>query len=495
MKNFFKSTYDVIIIFAFLISVGLITYYVWDRTDYSLLTILVVCFFVLNILISLLLLLSSRQELAKVSWFFIINLLPGLGAATFFIFGRRYKYRITKKQYKKKYKEIFNVQESSSIDSSEYIRGIASFVDRPVKKGNLQVLDTGSEKFTELFNSLRNAKSFIHLTYYIFKPGEIYQEFEDILKRKIEEGVEVKLIVDEFGSWAMPWHKINYLKKIGVKLVKFNETYFPFIGATNGFRLHKKIAIIDSETIFVGGLNIADEYAHLSKKFGYWLDMHLKLTGPIVRSYALLFIQDWYSLTNELLDFKKYAPIIENTKCKNNLLMIESGPENKEPILQDLIVKWILNSKKSIFLTTPYLIPSTEVFSALKTASLSGVDIKIIIPDKADKKTVLMASKHYARMLSEYNIKIYQVKDTFIHSKFGIFDDKYSYIGTMNLDIRSLFSQFEIQTFIEGEDIKKIISKKEKYLSLATEYKPKKIKINFFYLIKLTFIKLFISLM
>lgn len=452
-------------------------YFLYD-SGYSLALVLLLGFYSTNLVMSILVFVQRRQMSGKLAWMMMFLLLPFIGHIVFAVFGQRYKYRKNLSEFQQR--EMFKYEElkkevGSSLEAS-MLNKQSSISKRGIYKADIEMISTGDEGYRRLFEDLESAKEFIHLQYYIIKPGEIFDHLKDILIRKASEGVEVRFIVDDFGRWAVPWHVIKELKKSGVRIERFGKVYFPFIGSYNGYRMHRKAAIIDGKIVHTGGINIADEYANLNKKYGLWMDYQIRIVGKAVRSYTLLFIEDWHHVTREKLDFNKYLK--ETNVGKSKFVMIDDSPEVTVPIIQNSIVNMIYNAKEEIILTTPYLVPTIELFNAIRTASLNGVKVKILIPGKPDKKTVIIATRYYARLFMKYGVEIYQTNSLLIHSKIGVFDGKYSYVGTANLDIRSLYAQWEVIQLLTGPIVKDIKASVEEYIKYSTRLSNDDLKVS-----------------
>ncbi len=444
---------------------------------------------------ALLLFAQKRHLPAKTSWYLIVILLPIFGIIIYTIFGRRYKGRKSLKRFYEEYSETYEIQEKSIRTKNEILNEQHNFSKLPILNGDLKIYDNGMFAFKQMFDDLKAAKKFIHLNYYIIKMSEIWEELKQTLIKKVEEGVEVRLIVDDFGRWALPWYEIRSLEKKGIQISIYDKVSFPFISSQNGCRSHRKYTSIDGVIGYTGGANLADEYVNYSKEYGLWEDLVMRVEGQAVRALSLLFINDWKLINKQTLDTDKYAPIVKSN-FKNNVLLIEDGPEIKIPVMQDSLVHWISKAKKSIVLATPYFIPTTEVVSALRTASLSGIDVKLFLPGQADKKSAFQASKGNAALLEEFGVKTFLIKDKFLHSKAGIFDGKTAYIGTMNIDIRSFQSQFENLSLFEGIEVKKLenIFKRYEENSIPLEkmgYNPKSIWKR----VRMTFLKILAPMM
>lgn len=410
------------------------------------------------------------------SWVVFFLLFPIIAHIAFMLFGQRYKYRITFDEYKQKKTFEYEVLDNEpATQMNLYIANLfktqSKMTTRGIYPAKIKIFDKGDEAFTQLFKDLKNAKKFIHLQYYIIKPGEIYEQLRNILIQKAKEGVEIRFIVDDFGRWALPWYEIKELEAHGIKFGKFGKIRFPFISSYNTYRMHRKAAIIDGKILHTGGINIADEYANMNKKYGMWIDYQARIEGPAVRSHSLLFIDDWKEVTGDYLEIENYLGEKEIKDATSTITLVEDSPETLEPMIQRTWVRMILKARKSIKITTPYFIPTPEIYEALKTASLSGVKVQIVIPGKPDKKTALIATKYWAKELIQYGVEVYQVPNTLIHSKMGVFDGEYAYFGTANMDVRSLFGQWETIELIHGASVKEIQNVIDGYINSSITLK------------------------
>ncbi|HHV71424.1 MAG TPA: cardiolipin synthase [Clostridia bacterium] len=318
-----------------------------------------------------------------------------------------------------------------------------------------KVLTDGKETFREIEKSLLGAKNHIHLEYYIIRDDKLGNKVKNILIQKAKEGVEVRVIYDWLGSWGIRKRYIRELRAGGVEVCSFLPIRFPFpfFNSAINYRNHRKIIVVDGETGYLGGLNIGDEYIGAGKKFHHWRDTHLKIEGEAVSILQKIFLRDWYFVSNELISGNKYFPTINKQLGRQLIKIVPSGPDLKwKSILQAYFV--ILTSAKNyIYLTSPYLIPDESILMALKTAAASGVDVRIIIPGKPDKKIVYYASLSYLEELMEAGVKIYFYNKGFIHTKTLIVDGVVCSIGTANFDRRSFQLNFEVNAFIFSNQV------------------------------------------
>lgn len=247
---------------------------------------------------------------------------------------------------------------------------------------------------------------------------------------------------------------MNSLKKAGVKIGIFDPQTISIFNSNVNFRNHRKAIVIDGKSGFVGGMNLADEYNHGDPKFGFWRDTHVMMRGNGVSSIQNVFVKDWYYITGNVLD----KPL---DKTKENFpgffTVIESGPDFENGLIKDVYLKMIAKAKKSIKIVTPYLIIEPEIMAVLKIAAKSGVNIEFLLPGKHDYFTVGYATQSYYEQLLLIGIKIYEYKDTFVHSKILIIDDKVASVGSVNLDPRSFHLNFEVTSIFENDAVKDLV--------------------------------------
>jgi cardiolipin synthase len=225
------------------------------------------------------------------------------------------------------------------------------------------------------------------------------------------------------------------------------------------YRNHRKIAVIDGKEAFVGGFNIGDEYLGENKRFGYWRDTHLKIVGSAANSLQQRFLLDWRYASNEKIAFdKKYFPCIYSNG-NIGIQIVSSGPDSEWEQIKNGYIKMINSAKKSVYIQTPYFIPDESILEALKIASLSGVDVRIMIPSKPDHLFVYWASLSYVGELLKSGVKSYKYNKGFIHSKAIVVDGKISSVGTANMDVRSFRLNFEVNAFIYDSSVSERLTK------------------------------------
>lgn len=412
---------------------------------------------------------GTKRPEKTLSWILALIILPPIGLILFIFLGRNWKVNTLDKKSKEKTLGLttFTQLEKNNI-LNEYrhiINLVASNSFSPLFMNNqVTILDGGIKKFDILKEKLRNATDHIHLEYYIVKNDRIGNEIKDILIKKAKEGVKVKFIIDKVGSIKLNRKYVNELKNAGVDVSFYSYVLAPFLRLINtqiNYRNHRKIVVIDSKIAFLGGINIGDEYLGLGK-MGEWIDCHIMIEGSCVLGLQSVFLDDFSSIkkynNEEICVLNNIERYFQNHKFYGDVPMqlIRSGPDSQFPSILQLLIKMISIAKKSINIITPYFIPSESLMDSLKIAILSGINVSLIFPAKADHFAVNRASQTYLAELQKIGARIFFYdENAFIHSKLLTVDEKICTIGTANMDIRSFELNYEINTIIYNEHITK----------------------------------------
>jgi len=274
------------------------------------------------------------------------------------------------------------------------------------------------------------------------------------LIKKAKQGVKVRVLYDEMGSRGVKKRHFKEVLDVGGEVEIFFPSILPLISPRLNFRNHRKIAVIDGRIGYTGGFNVGDEYLGLKKKFGYWRDTHLRIEGSAVHPLQTRFLLDWNqaSLRHRISYSERYFPAIPQ-KGDIALQIVSSGPDTPYAGIKNAYVKMIMNAKKYIYIQSPYFIPDYTFLDALQIAALSGIDVRIMIPNKPDHPFVYWATYSYVGQLLEAGAKIYHYDKGFIHAKMIVVDDEVSTVGTANIDVRSFSLNFEVNAFIYDLDI------------------------------------------
>ena len=313
----------------------------------------------------------------------------------------------------------------------------------------VDIFTEGTEKFARLLKSLKEARNSIHLEYYIFRDDTIGNEILSVLIDKAESGIDVKIIHDGLGTWELPRTFFAPLVKAGGRVACFFPPYMPPFRFQLKYRNHRKICIVDNCEAWIGGFNIGDEYLGKDPRFGNWRDTHLRIAGPAVEAVAQCFLLDWQFAARERIDPTSVPRMLSlPSSFGASMQVVTSGPDSRWDSIHDGFFKIISSAHKSLYIQTPYFIPDDSILRALNVAALSGVDVKIMVPDRPDHPFVYWATRSFLGETLDSGIESYIYENGFLHSKLIIADGSVASIGSTNMDIRSFELNFEINAFI-----------------------------------------------
>lgn len=413
-------------------------------------------------------LLDNKNPAKSLAYIMLLALVPILGLVVYYFFGRDYK-----KQ------KIFNLKGAidspviESFWSDNRLEFERRFEETEKKFGdliaparlifnqhqgvlsqnnNIKLLLNGEAKFPEVLRALEQAKHHIHMEYYIFSYDDIGKKIVDVLIRKAKEGVEVRIVIDDFGS-SKNKRMVKRLRKANVIVHRFMPVRFAFLAQAN-FRNHRKIIVIDGRVGFEGGINIDERYLNNGKHKLYWRDTHIKVEGPLVNLLQLQFLLSWHFTSKTKFPFEKpYFGNHFDNSGNATATLVASGPDSPRPYCMEAILAAINQAKKQIWIVTPYFIPTDQIITALQIAASNGVDIQMILPGKSDSHVVKHASLSYIRPLLRSGIRIFLYEKGFAHAKTMTFDGQLSIIGTANMDTRSFYINFEIAAIIYDQTV------------------------------------------
>lgn len=453
-----KNTVRVVIYLAVL---SVLLFFFKDRLESGVLGFLSVLISLSVIFIGFVIFLENRHPAQTITWLIVLGSFPLVGFIFYLLFGRNYrKERIFRKKYFLDKQAFLTVEGDDDPRSEEKLQLMGEHQGKLFKLAQklanspisfdtaTKVLTNGEETFRHILEELKRARHHIHMEYYIFRHDQIGQEIKNILIEKANEGVRIRFMYDAVGSWQLSKVFINELKNAGIQTVSFGPVKLPFLNNKFNFRNHRKIIVIDGNIGFVGGLNIGDEYLGRDKDIGFWRDTHLMLRGEAVRTLQLIFLQDWYYMTNHSFLTAEYlSPQIDH-KSHGGVQLIAGGPDNEWSVIKDIFFSMIGSARQSVWIASPYFIPDEDIFSAIKVAALSGIDVRLLVPNRPDKRIVFHASRSYFPELLEAGVKIYEYERGFMHSKIVIVDGELASIGTSNMDMRSFHLNFEVNAFL-----------------------------------------------
>jgi cardiolipin synthase len=434
--------------------------------EMSIITILLTIMIVTNILLGATVVFLERKSVSSTwAWLMILNFLPIIGFILYLIFGQNLSRRKIFKwdhTVHQRTKELVSSQMLAIVNqeppfSDPILCDYHSLIylnlnndEAPLTLNNsLSIFTDGETKFQQLLEDIRSAHHHIHIEYYIFRGDFLGNQLIDTLIQKATEGVMVRLLVDDEGSRRLPKKLVRHLMQAGGKFQTFFPGRLPLLNLRINYRNHRKLVIIDSKIGYIGGFNVGDEYLGLSKKFGFWRDTHLRIIGESVNSIQSRFLLDWNQASGEQVPFQSYYSIDDKAVYGEvGIQVVSSGPDQKWEQIKNAFIKMILSAKKTVYIQTPYLIPDESLLNAISIASLSHVDVRIMIPNKPDHPFVYWATYSNVGLLLETGARVYLYQNGFLHAKTIIVDERLATVGTSNLDFRSFGLNFEVNAFI-----------------------------------------------
>ncbi|EJQ53254.1 hypothetical protein IEE_00147 [Bacillus cereus BAG5X1-1] len=333
-----------------------------------------------------------------------------------------------------------------------------------LRQSDFRLYTYGNDLYDALFTDIKQAKHHVHVLFFIVKNDDISRKFLKLLIDKAQEGIEVRLLLDRFGSHYLSKEAVYSLQKHGVSFSFCHKVKFPFLFFSANQRNHRKITVIDGKIGYIGGFNIGEEYLGHNQKLGLWRDYHLRLTGEGIQDLQKQFLHDWFDDTNHnLLDSSLYFPEQQPGAILHRFIPTDGA------YLQNTFLHLIESAEKELFIGTPYFIPGKKIMNALLKARKRGVQITILVPQKADHALVREAKFPYCRKLIQAGCNIYAFQQGFFHAKIIIVDDHICDIGTANFDMRSLYSNHEINCLLYDKHfIQEVKSKFEEDLGRSS---------------------------
>ena len=393
----------------------------------------------------------------KTPWIITVLLLPILGVLIYAFFanhGLKSKYRKITKEIRNEQKKHFDadpetlklIKEKETTYSSPFEYLSHSMRYTPSSGNKVRYYSSGEEFFPRFKEELKKAKEFIFLEFFIIDRGKEWNEIHQILVDKAKEGVEVRVIYDDIGcAGLLHSYYPKILKKEGIKCFRFNP-FIPLLSGIFNNRDHRKIAIIDHHIAYTGGMNLADEYANDIVRFGYWKDSMIEIQGPAIDNLIYLFLATYDLSRNKSSDYDKYLGYQYERYPENSIVApFGDGPSPfyGNEVGEATFINMIESAKESIYISTPYFIPTDNLKSAILRAGYRGVDIRILLPGIPDKKPVYKMALRYVNDLVKAGIKVYRYNEGFNHAKMIVVDKKIAFVGTINMDYRSLVHHFE----------------------------------------------------
>ena len=459
--------------------------------------ILAIIYYIIVVLTVIHVVMDNRQPAKTMAWALVIWFVPVVGIILYLFFGlnTRKERLVNQRQLDELSKRsMLGFVEQQNLQLPEEHKPVIDLftgqsLSLPFQTDEVEVYTDGYQFFPALLKAIASARSHIHIDVYIIEEDPLGSLVADALIAKSREGVEVRLIYDDVGCWKVRHRFFERMREEGIEAVPFLPVRFPSFTSKVNYRNHRKMIVVDGQTGFIGGMNIALRYVSDD-----WRDTMVRVTGPGVYALQRAFLIDWYFVDRSLLNDRKYypnfnpsstthhpSPITHHPSPRPLLQVVTSSPVVPYPEILQGYVRIIMAAHQYVFIETPYFLPNEPMLFALKTVAVAGVDVRILVPEKNDSRFVDWACRSYLREAVEAGVKVSLYKGGFLHSKLMVCDDSISTCGSTNVDFRSFENNFEANAFFYGEQtalrMKQVFLADEErsvqLASLSSRMKPK----------------------
>ena len=407
----------------------------------------------LSICIVLYLVRKDENSAYKIGWIVLIGLLPLLGGALYLAFGNKApakELRTRMQKVERAHTADLAPQEDQTDTLERSAKNLSRYVEKygpyPAwKHTDAEYFPSGEAMYPELLADLERAEKFIFLEFFIVKTGIMWDGVETILKRKAAAGVDVRLIYDDFGSLlGLPTDFVVRMERSRIRCIPFNPVV-PLVSLVMNHRDHRKIVVVDGNTAYTGGINLADEYINEEERFGYWKDAALRTEGAAVWNFTVMFLDHWNAFRPSEEDYAPFMPQAESLSAQSDGVIQPYGdsPLDEEALAETVYLNIINQAQRYVYIYTPYFAVGETMLEALKAAAKRGVDVRLVLPGIPDKKLIFRLTRSYYVPLLRAGVRIYEFTPGFLHAKCYVSDDRAAVVGSINMDYRSLFLHFE----------------------------------------------------
>ncbi len=414
----------------------------------------------LSVLCCFRVLVGSKNPSSKTAWVMFLLLCAPIAFAVYIVWGE-----LTSAPHKiRKSKRI--AEKSKSIAVSEAtpelpprIKGDCEFLSKtagvfPLRDQGSHYFPMGAPLFDDILSRLKSAQKYIFIEFFIISEGKLLDRVLDILEERAAAGVDVRIIYDALGSQEISLYTIKQIKKAGIKILPFERVY-PLLDFFITYRDHRKIVVIDGLTAYTGGANLADEYINEREKHVHWKDAGIRTDGFSAKSFALMFLRMWEYASKEKIDYADFLQlegIEENSEKAAQSIVVpySDAPFNKAAVGKNMYANLIANSRKYVWIMSPYFIVDDAMVDIIKNKALTGVDVRIMIPGVPDKKMVYIQTVSNLEKLVPYGVRLYKYSKGFLHSKVMLSDDECGIVSTVNFDFRSFHQQNECGLYLNN---------------------------------------------
>ncbi len=423
-------------------------------------TLLLLLVIVHSVILSVAVVLERRNPSAGLAWIGTLIFLPGVGVAAYWLIGRRRvrrraRWRGRTLEHRRNLAPPSPSLNRPSLPNPQQrivMRLGARLTGGLATTGNrVRLLRDARQTYPEMIRAIQGAQKHVLLESYIFRNDGVGKDFIAALTDAAARGVQTYVLVDGVGTWRTFLSAFRELEAQGGKVAVFAPIRLPLFSDQLNFRNHRKILVVDGTVGFTGGLNIGEEYIGLDPSIGHWRDNHMCIRGPAVSYLQQVVLEDWFFATNDVLEHIEFADFNEHPG-NATVQIIPSGPDLEWRSVQQVLLRAMAGAMSRIFITSPYFIPDEATLNTLVNASLSGIDVRLLVPRKSDLRLVLWAGRSYYLDLLNAGVTIYEYESGFIHAKSYVVDDWMASVGSANMDIRSFQLNFEVNAFVFDEE-------------------------------------------
>lgn len=449
-------------------------------------TLLAIAEVVWVLMLSVWLILERRSPVATLAWIFALAWLPLLGAAVYFLIGprrlrrkrRRYQIVRGRRHEMSAALGVGGEEKGAPLSVDAWQEQFMDLVERagdgpPMRASRLEILPLGDACFDAIAEAIARARHHVHLEYYIWEPDQTGTRLRDLLCEKAREGVHVRFLVDAIGSSALGRRFLRPMREAGVEVARFNPLSLArFRPDLLNFRTHRKIVICDGHVGFTGGINVSDDVSFRVKGKDAWRDTHVRIEGPPVGWLQVVFLEDWHFATGVAPRQAAYFPDRQAACDGPWVQIVASGPDHDLYAIHKFYFAAIAGARERVWITTPYFVPDESILTALVTAALRGVEVKLLVSVSGSPRLALAAGRSYFEDLVRARVRIYQYGPAMLHAKTLVVDRDVAVVGTANMDNRSFRLNFEVMAAIyDGPTAALLAEQFEADLRHAKEYR------------------------
>ena len=412
--------------------------------------------FVLSLITCIYVLSSNKNSHSKAVWIIFLLLFFPFAYLFYIISDERVIMVGSRKRYKRVFIDSKEFQQKNDVNISskkvkndcEYLFNAGGF--SAYKDTMIKYFSSGTALFDDVLERLKQAKEFIFMEFFIVSDGILLTKILSVLKEKVTQGVLVRIVYDDMGSHKTLSRKTKKkIKNMGIELCPFNKI-LPFFSVTLNYRDHRKIIVIDGKTAYTGGCNLADEYINQKRMHGYWKDNGIRIDGGAVDSFTLTFLRQWEVLNKKEEDYSIFLNKAEKKENDSVIVPYADGLEYKASISKTTYENMMAGADDFIYIMTPYFIVDDTFANILISKAMSGVDVRVIIPEIPDKAFVYGVTRNNLEKLIDYGVKVYCMKASFVHSKVLLTENS-AVVGSVNMDLRSFYQQFECAVYLNDK--------------------------------------------